>query len=149
MTGRFGRFCVDACVCVKVFFDEELADSAADLLAPIETDAEVYVPELLFTEFANVCWKRTQRSECTARQARQRLREVSALDFRVIPSKALTDDALNIALQREISVYDGCYVAAARLVDAPLITADKRLVRKMDGARPRVLWLGDVDCAPR
>ena len=42
-------------------------------------------------------------------------------------SALLAEPAFAIAGERSISVYDACYVVLAETLDAPLVTADRRL----------------------
>ena len=56
----------------------------------------------------------------------------------------LLDQAIGIALKHDISVYDATYVAASEIGQAPLVTADMKLVRKMIGTPYTVLFLGSL-----
>lgn len=53
-------------------------------------------------------------------------------------------DALEIALAYGITAYDAAYVALAQQLALPLITADARLARAMDGTAHDIRWLGDL-----
>ena len=39
----------------------------------------------------------------------------------------LADTALAVAIARSLTAYDACYVVLAEALDAPLVTADRRL----------------------
>ena len=66
------------------------------------------------------------------------LEELLALAFQVIPTVDLAKEALDIALTYSVSGYEAFYVALSFLVDAPLITADEKLVRVLAGKPFRV-----------
>ncbi len=43
------------------------------------------------------------------------------------PVESLLRGAWNVSISRRLSVYDACYVVLAEALDAPLVTADRRL----------------------
>lgn len=63
---------------------------------------------------------------------------------RWLPSQPLLEDALKLSLSKEHSVYDCLYVACAQERDIPLVTADKKLVRKFADALPSIINLYDM-----
>ncbi len=64
----------------------------------------------------------------TAKEARQDLAELLALALHVLPTAELATTALEISLKYGISGYDAFYVALSQRVNAPLVTADEKLV---------------------
>jgi len=50
------------------------------------------------------------------------------------PSARFTRPALDLALAGGISAYDAFYAVLARLLDVPLVTADRRLAAAVEGA---------------
>jgi predicted nucleic acid-binding protein len=68
--------------------------------------------------------------------------------FHVEPAGALLPPAREIAVRHDRSVYDGVYLALALVLDAPLVTADRRLARALRGSElaRRVV---DVEDLPR
>ena len=140
------RAVVDASVAVKLFVPEPLHDHARAVFASLAppASADLFVPDLFYVECANVLWKWVQRNGCPEKDARGHLRDLGKLDLRVVPARALVPRALDLALRLKITAYDACYVAAAASLDAPLVTADERLVEKCRRGPADVLWLGDV-----
>jgi predicted nucleic acid-binding protein len=61
------------------------------------------------------------------------MKDLLALAFHIIPTFDLAEDALDIALTNGISSYDAFYVALSNRIEAPLITADDKLVRSLAG----------------
>jgi predicted nucleic acid-binding protein len=137
---------LDASVAVKAFVSEEHSPKARELLARFarEDGAELIVPDLFFSECANVFWKWVWRSHYPAQSARAHLHDLTRLGLTVWPAKLMAVDALEIALTHNISAYDACYVAAAAAVGFPLITADERLVRQAAAGGYDIRWLGDA-----
>jgi predicted nucleic acid-binding protein len=140
------RAVVDASVAVKIFVPEALSTEAQAVFARFaqENGAELVVPDLFFVECANVFWKWVQRSAYSAKAAQEHLRDLTGLGLTAIPTQALADDALDIALKHRVTAYDACYIAAASQLQLPLITADEKLVRQVEKGSHDVQWLGDV-----
>ena len=146
MSDEPALYVVDASVAIKLFVVEPLserADALFDQLAA-EPPAQLYVPDLLFVECANILWKHVRRFGYPAEHARQDVAALRALALRAVSTADLIDEALPLALAYDITAYDACYVALAQLIGAPLITADEALVRKLAGSPYDVRWLGDV-----
>lgn len=68
------------------------------------------------------------------------------MPFRVWPSKELLGSALDAALALGRSVCDCTYLARAIRLDAPLVTADRRLMEAISGGsvKPYVRWIEDA-----
>jgi len=133
---------VDASVVAAAFFRERHSDAARALLTGGD---ELYAPDLVWAEVANVIWKRCGRGEIEAAEAAEMLRDVLALPLQVTPSDQLAEDALELALRTGRTVYDCLYLAVAVRTGSPLLTADKRLVNALakTPVAAHVAWLGD------
>src|SRR5882762_4960877 len=101
------RWTVDAGVAVKWFVSEAFSDEAS---AWLEGEPDLFVPELFFAEVPNVLWKKVIRRQMTEDDAR------------------MAEAALDLALSLTRSAYDCCYLAVARAYEAPLVTADQKLL---------------------
>ncbi|MEX1206751.1 MAG: PIN domain-containing protein [Dongiaceae bacterium] len=115
---------IDASVAIKWFVVENLHDEAKQLLGRGD---DLYAPDLLVVELANVAWKKAMRGEIDHRQAREIavacLHGIPALR----PSSDFIDRAAEIALDLRHPIYDCLYVACAESVGSVLVTADSRL----------------------
>jgi predicted nucleic acid-binding protein len=137
------EYVVDASVAIKLFVLEPLAERVDALFAYLAQDppARFYVPDLLFMECANILWKYVRRFDYPAQNAREDMANLRALALHTVSTADLIGDALDIALAHEITAYDACYVALARHLDVPLLTADEVLVRKLVGTAYDARWL--------
>jgi predicted nucleic acid-binding protein len=54
--------------------------------------------------------------------------------------------AMEIALASRRTVYDSCYIALARSLSIPCVTADQRLVNALRATEygKLIVWLGDL-----
>jgi len=106
------------------------------------------VPGLFYAECTNTFAQYARLTGYTAKAAREDLTELRALGLRVVPTVDLAAAALDIALQHRISGYDACYVALAQRLNAPLITADDKLVRALAGTANPVYALASFKLPP-
>lgn len=133
-------FAVDASVALKLFLEEEGSEKAERLFFVLaETPpAALHAPDLLYTECANVLRSRVKRRALSAAAAEAAFATLRELPLTVTPTVEVVSDALLLALNLDISVYDACYASVARRFGVPLITADDRLAEKLRGSVVKV-----------
>jgi predicted nucleic acid-binding protein len=141
---------VDASVGVKLVLVEALSNEAHALFAHLARDpaARFFTPELFDIECANILWKQVRRFGCPLADAQLHLAHLGALAIQRIPVPTLAADALSLGATLGISAYDGCYVALAQRLGAPLVTADSRLVAATAGIPSVVFDLGRLTIPP-
>jgi predicted nucleic acid-binding protein len=103
-----------------------------------------HVPDLFFIECANALWKYVRFASVDVRLAEFHLTRILSLPWHVADLRSTAPQAFELANLHGISAYDASYVALAQQLSLPLITADEKLVSRMSGASPSVLWLGDL-----
>jgi len=150
MIGRPVKWVVDASVGIKLFVSEPLSDRADALFAHLAAEPStcLYVPDLFFIECANVLWKYVRHLGYPLANARRNLFDLTTLTLRRVATTEMVAESLDIAMEQNISAYDACYVALAHRVNAPLVTADEKLVRKLAGTHHPAHWLGDFQIQP-
>ena len=114
---------VDASVAVKWFVPEPHAPATHRLLVGRWT---LMAPELIWVEVANALRKCVQRAELTYEAAEEILRNFKQFPLQTYPIKTLFESAWSLAMQHQVSVYDGLYLALAVSRDCHLVTADRR-----------------------
>ena len=142
------RMVVDASVAAKWLVSEPDSEAAHALL-----DNELLAPDILFSECANVLWKKVLRSELDAATAQTAARALLAASVDTYPSIPLMPKALQLAIQVKHPVYGCLYLALAVAENAPVITADRRLYTRCQqtDAQPlglRVHLLGQASQEP-
>jgi predicted nucleic acid-binding protein len=144
------RLVVDASVAMKLFVMEEDSERALTLFRRARgfPPAQFFAPDLLCIECTNALWKQVRRFDYPAERAARAIKYLLDLPFVVCPTSDLAGESLDLAVEKDISAYDACYVALSRRVGAPLVTADERLVRKFAGGPYDVRRLGDVGGGP-
>ena len=149
MTARLACV-VDASVGIKLFINEFLSDKADTLFAHLTVDppALLAVPDLFYIECANILWKHVRRFGYSATAAQKDLADLGRLSLHAVSTSSLMVEALAIAVELGITAYDGCYIALARQLGLPCVTADEKLARSVRSTPYSVLWLGDFDIPP-
>jgi len=75
--------------------------------------------------------------------AHQDVADLTGLPLRSVSTGELADEALEIAVTHRITAYDAAYVALARRLSLPLVTAGESLLRCLSGTSFDVRWLGE------
>ena len=115
---------VDASVVIKWFIDEVHAEAARRLQAE---PYDLLAPDWLWPESGNILWKKVRRGELTTAEARPIWGGLERQPITIFPSSLVIEPALEVAFDTDRTVYDGCYLALAMLVDCQLVTADQKV----------------------
>ena len=120
---------VDTSALIRLFIpDGPLPDGFEDFLRGVERGLNTAIaPELLLAEAANVLNKKRKADELNAAESDQLLTSIIALPIRLFPHRPLIPRAFELAIDRNLSVYDTLYLALAEEHGAVVFTADLRL----------------------
>jgi predicted nucleic acid-binding protein len=136
---------VDASVGVKPYLPEDLSESAKRLFRTLRAGkVDLFVPDLFYSECANIFVKYVRRFNTPPAHARESLMNLRSLPLLSTSGSELFTSAFNLALDHGISAYDASYLALAQKLSAPVITADEKLIRKLAGSGADIHWLGDL-----
>jgi predicted nucleic acid-binding protein len=126
------RYTVDSSVAIKWFVPEPGSEFAVRLLTE-----DLVGPDLLFSEIGNILWKKLEREEISEDEGRAILAAFSRgrIEIHSSASPQLLDLAFTIAGEARITFSDALYVSLAVLEGPPLVTADRKLVRKLEKSR--------------
>ncbi len=87
-------------------------------------------PSLAIMEVANAVWKqvalKNAMSVTEARQALKILKSMLGVNITVYTSHDVIEDAFDIAVRRNITIYDAIYIALARNTGSTLVTLDQK-----------------------
>ena len=125
-------FVIDASVALKWFVEEEGSDKAAALLGGQEW---LIAPDLVVAEVANAGWKAVRAGTMLPAQHDHAASRLALAFDDLVPLAALVRDAVAISRVLDHPVYDCFYLALAVDRDARLVTADRRLLRRLIGTR--------------
>lgn len=118
---------IDASVALKWFIEEPGSAAAAKFLAP---GIVRLAPDLIFAEAGNAAWKALRRGLIMPAQYSAVAERLTYVLTEATPIAALSPRACQIAQALDHPVYDAFYLALAEARDAPLVTADARLVER-------------------
>ena len=132
----------DSSVLAKWILPE--ADSPLALRVLTQTTHQggrVIILDLAIIEVANAIWKRHHQGFATRDQCRRFLTLLMNAPVHIEPAARLVPAAWEIAAQYDRSVYDSLFVAFAKDLGIPGITADGPLHRAVHADFPEILLL--------
>jgi predicted nucleic acid-binding protein len=135
---------LDASVVIKWYVPEDDFLAARSLRT---LNARLAAPDLLFIESANILWKLVRRGEIEPGHAAEVITNIVGGRWVIHANRNLVRDAIDLALATGISAYDASYVALAMRLKTICVTADQKLVRKLEGTPSfyHVRLLADYD----
>jgi predicted nucleic acid-binding protein len=141
-------FVIDASVALKWFLSNEPDTNAA--LAVVRTGGVLIAPDLIIAEVCNAAWKSARLGLMKQTQVDAIALELPRFFELLVGGAILAPRAAAIAAQLDHPVYDALYLALAEREQAQLITADSRLIAKLQGTawENRALFLARYRPSP-
>ncbi|MBC7908879.1 MAG: type II toxin-antitoxin system VapC family toxin [Pyrinomonadaceae bacterium] len=136
-------YVVDASAAVKWYVPEQYSDEAELLL---DTQHELFAPELILPEVGNIIWKKVRRAELTEAEGNKIIKAFQAAGVVTIPHTNLLSAAYTGAVLSGQTVYDWTYLALALSLNCEFVTADEKFYRALEATRLKrnLLWVGDL-----
>lgn len=136
------RYVADASVILKWFsqFGESDLEKALRLRDDYsEGIIEIYAPELLVYEIANVLrFKETIADKLIS----EAISSIYDMDIVMPVNSRIMAEAVRLARKHAITVYDSCYLSFAREIGGLLVTADLKLYQKIQNLSG-VIYIAD------
>ena len=117
---------LDSSAAIRAVLSDDGADAYSQIIA---SDERFSSPSLFASETANALWKEVRFNELPVDLLPHMRRTLFAMTT-LVPDEAYIDMALDIAISEEHPVYDCLFIAMGRSLNAPILTADKKLQRK-------------------
>lgn len=124
---------VDASAVLDVLLRKPGATALEEML--FASDETLHAPHLIDVEVTQAARRFARVRELDEPRGRQLLADLGAMPIQRYPHDVLLDRAWS--LRDNLSAYDAMYIALAEVLDAPLITRDRRLARTT-GHRARI-----------
>ncbi|MGE0212843.1 MAG: type II toxin-antitoxin system VapC family toxin [Parvibaculaceae bacterium] len=136
---------IDASVLVKAFVREKDSDKADALFA---SDTVLIAPAHALAEVGDVLYRKLRGGQITEEQLRLAYIGLPG-SFQPVPLESILQQAIEVAIEIEHSVYDCLYLVVAQRHDCQLVTADTKFVAKVRQTRfgSRVVNLADFAVA--
>lgn len=107
-----------------------------------DPETELWAPDLVHVESASALRKLAARRAIDGQAAELAVSRLVRLPISCTGTAALLNRVWE--LRHTITPYDACYVALAERLRAPLVTADRRLVRARIAKGPDRIFLADL-----
>ncbi len=121
---------IDASVALKWFLDEMGSMQAQALLAAPDL---LIAPDLIVAEICNAGWKAVRAGTMLPEQHDHAASRVAAAFDELVPLASLARRACAISRTLNHPAYDCFYLALSEQRGAVLVTADQRLLQRVDG----------------
>ncbi len=126
-TAKVTRAVFDASVLVRAAIEKH--PTALDWIRRLDRGVDGFAPDLIWPEVANALRREVVGQALRRSDAQHALQLLLGLPLRMHPTERLAAVALEAALALKLTVYDAMYVVLADVVDATLVTADRRLAQ--------------------
>ncbi|WP_252180555.1 type II toxin-antitoxin system VapC family toxin [Endozoicomonas sp. 4G] len=103
---------------------------AVDSLAAIARTETIHVPDSIRAELTNVIWQWITLEAIPVQTGLDVLQDANTLFSQVHPTEQLWREALILACEDKHSAYDTLFITLAKNQEIPLITYDKKLLKK-------------------
>jgi predicted nucleic acid-binding protein len=133
---------IDASVAIKWLVDEPGTDDALRLRRH-----QLFAPDLLTVECANILWKKFRRNELTSDETRFAAQLLARAEIELTPMRPLLEATTRLAVVLDHPAYDCAYLALAETMRCAMVTADVSLCRKLRASKALsidVFPLGDT-----
>jgi predicted nucleic acid-binding protein len=132
----------DSSVAVKWFVVEPDSTEARRILTEYQAGSlAVLAPDLIYVEVGNIIWKKQRFHGLQAADARLIIQTFQTLPLKLTSSADLLEEAYELAVAHERTVYDCVYLALSLREKCPFVTADEKLVNALSPAFPNVVPL--------
>ena len=138
---------VDASIAVKWVIDEP----DTPLAMRVHRHWVTLAPDLLIAECTNILWKKHRLRQVGDDAIEAALWALEMITTGLWPMRRLVRPGLDLARRLDHPAYDCLYLALAAERDAPFVTADLSLVRKLRAAKfseAEVLTLAEAAALP-
>lgn len=137
-------FIVDASVAAKWFIDEEYSEAA---LSVLKEKNRLHAPDFLLLEMDSIICKWIRRGVVNVEEGTELRDALRRYPIQNHPFTSYLDSAFAIANQTGQSIYDCLYVALAALLNARMVTADRRLYEGIRNGRfkKHIVWIEDIE----
>lgn len=137
------NYVVDASVIIEYLIEGSYTRHARSFFATITAVDRIAVPEFCLLECTNVIWKEVRFNRMPRIDAQKHLRLLRIMKLNRAPVKQLLGQALEIALDHNLAIYDSAYIALAMRSGYPLITLDQPQSRAASAEGVRVIPVTD------
>ncbi|MBL0732036.1 MAG: type II toxin-antitoxin system VapC family toxin [Desulfosarcina sp.] len=128
---------VDTSALIRLYVpDGPIPDGLEEYLAAAwRAEITLMIPELALAEFVQVLWKKEQAGYLELSEVDEIVAALLELPLEITGHQGILTDALSLARQYKLTVYDSLFLSLAMKRKAELITADQRLKNAFEDNR--------------
>lgn len=119
---------VDASIAISWFIAEPHTPQSRRLLG---AEIRLAAPDLVLAEAASGLRRKERMNVISEAAVRDAITSLVRTFSPLVPSSQLVADAVVLSQRLNHNVYDCIYVIASRMLSAPFVTNDRKLVRKL------------------
>ena len=135
---------VDSSVVIKWFIPELLSATAIVILDDYQLGKYSFLaPDFLNAEVGNIIWKKQSRQILSPDAAQRAIDAFQDVPFELTSTADLLEDAYQLAVTYQRTVYDMLYVALSLREHCSFVTADEKLANSLKNRIDSVIWLGN------
>jgi predicted nucleic acid-binding protein len=122
-------FVLDASAWIRLFLRDGPVVAGLEAAArEVETGAAAFVaPEMILVEAANALARKVRRRHLRDAERRVLWQEMRRVPIDLLPVAGFVEPAMDLAVQRDLTVHDALYLAVAMHAGAVLFSADDAL----------------------
>jgi len=128
---RTPKLVLDSSILVKLVTNEPNSKQArTTITALIKKGYALYTVDIALAESLNAIWKHTKiQKDLKPEETKPITQDLIKIydKLNIITTRELTEEATNIALAQNITIYDALYIAGTQKLNAILYTADQKL----------------------
>lgn len=142
---RFEILIPDASIIVKWFVKEEYSEKARKIKDQfMEGRVRLIAPNLLIYEATNAL-RFHPIAKLPLRSIVSSVRALENMSIATRPGLSTWQKAVEISLNEQISIYDAVYIAMAFTLDAKMVTADRKLPKRVsEKTKKRIMHIRDM-----
>lgn len=126
---------IDASVALKWFVEEDGSACAAALLMAAEL---LVAPDLIVAEVCNAAWKAVRAGTMVPEQQDHAASRLAAVFDELVPMAPLARHAAELSRMLDHPAYDCFYLGLSEQRDAPLVTAARKLLQRVEATEWKV-----------
>jgi predicted nucleic acid-binding protein len=135
------QYVMDASVIIEYLVLSQNTSKVRGFFGQLTDDDTLIIPEFCLLECANVLWKHIRFHGMRPDTSFELLDILKQMPLKSVMVSPILNQALQIAIQHGLAVYDSCYIALALSQDYPLISLDQPQIRAASYEGVKVIGL--------
>lgn len=122
------KIVVDSSVVIKWFVVEPFSAESRKILDQYQAGMlALHAPDFINAEVGNIVWKKHRFQGLDLADAQQIIGAFHQLSISLTPTNELLEEAFQLAVAHQRTVYDALYIAQSVREQCPYVTADEKL----------------------